>query len=315
MKKLLAATAILLAATMPQAIAQQLREISYAYATPTSYYWDVFVAQEKGFFKDEGLKVNLIMTDNVAQQAQMLVTGAVEIIGANCEVAISAIEKGAPMTIVGAETAKQGFVFMVRPEIKSFADLKGKLLGATQLQDASARMLIELMKKNGLAPGSYDLMALGGTPNRFAALNSGAVAGTLLSPPLNYKATSLGMKTMGYAWEAFDGPQVVFTVNKAWAQKNEDTLVRFLRAASRGMDFLYDKQNREASAEILVKSIGGTKDDALQNYDEWMGANKVMAEKLAITPAGIKAFLDIRDSKADPAKFLDLSYLQKALAK
>ena len=204
---------------------------------------------------------------------------------------------------------------MARPEIKTFADLKGKLLGATQLQDASARMLIELMKKNGVQRNDYDLIALGGTPNRFAALNSGAVAGTLLSPPLNYKATSLGMKTLGYAWESFDGPQVVFTVQKSWAQKNEDKLVSFLRAASRGVDFLYDRKNREKAAEILVKSIGGTKEDALANYDEWMGANKVMAEKLNITPAGIKAFLDIRDSKEDPNKFLTLTYLQKALAK
>jgi ABC-type nitrate/sulfonate/bicarbonate transport system substrate-binding protein len=256
-----------------------------------------------------------MMTDNVAQQTQMLVTGAVDIIGANCEVAIAAIEKGAPITIVGAETAKQGFVFMVRPEIKTFADLKGKLLGATQLQDASARMLIELMKKNGVDRNSYDLMALGGTPNRFAALNSGAVAGTLLSPPLNYKATALGMKIMGYAWDAFEGPQVVFTVQKAWAQKNEDKLVSFLRAASRAMDFLYDPKNRDKAADILVKSIGGSRDDALANYDEWMGKNKVMAEKLAITPAGIKAFLDLRDSKEDPNKFLNLTYLQKALAK
>ena len=176
-------------------------------------------------------------------------------------------------------------------------------------------MLMELMKKNGLQRNDYDLIALGGTPNRFAALNSGAVAGTLLSPPLNYKATSLGMKTMGYAWEAFDGPQVVFTVQKSWAEKNEAKLVSFLRANVRAMDFLYDPQNREKAAEILVKSIGGTREDALANYDEWMGKNKVMAEKLAITPAGIKAFLDIRDSKEDPNKFLNLTYLQKALAK
>jgi hypothetical protein len=40
-----------------------------------------------------------------------------------------------------------------------------------------------------------------------------------------------------------------------------------------------------------------------------------MAENLRITPQGLKAFLDLRGSKEDPAKFLDLSYLEKALAK
>jgi hypothetical protein len=91
--------------------------------------------------------------------------------------------------------------------------------------------------------------------------------------------------------------------------------VRFLRAAARGMAFLYDPANREASADILVKTIGGTKADALMNYDDWMGPNKVMAENLRITPQGLQAFLDLRGSKEDPAKFLDLSYLEKALAK
>ena len=104
-------------------------------------------------------------------------------------------------------------------------------------------------------------------------------------------------------------------MQKDWARKNEDTLVRFLRAAARGMAFLYDPKNREASADILVKTIGGTKEDALKNYDDWMGPNKVMAENLAITPQGLKAFLDLRGSKEDPAKFLDLSYLEKALEK
>ena len=315
MRKLIAFAALLMGGLAGGAQAQGLREMSYVYATPTSYYWDVFVAQEMGFMTQEGVKLNAIVSDNVAQQIQMLVTGAADVVGANCEVALVAMEKGAPLAIVGAETAKQGFVFMVRPEIKSYADLKGKLLGATQLQDASATMLKELLKKNGVEPGSYDLIALGGTPNRFAALNNGAVAGTLLSPPLDYKALSVGMRKLGYAWEAFNGPQVVFTVQKDWAKKNEDTLVRFLRAAARGMAFLYDPKNREQAADILVKSIGGTREDALKNYDDWFGANKVMAENLAITPESLQDYLNLRGSKFDPASFLDLSYLHKALAK
>jgi ABC-type nitrate/sulfonate/bicarbonate transport system substrate-binding protein len=319
MRKLIARLALLVATLQVAgfagaARAEDLREMSYVYATPTSYYWEIFVAQEMGFMTQEGVKLNAIMSDNVAQQIQMLVTGAADVAGANAEVALVAMEKGAPLSIVGAETAKQGFVFMVRPEIKTYADLKGKLLGATQLQDASATMLKELLRKNGVEPGSYDLIALGGTPNRFAALNNGAVAGTLLSPPLDYKALSVGMRKLGYAWEAFSGPQVVFTVQKDWAKKNEETLVRFLRAANRGMAFLYDPKNREKAADILVKSIGGTREDALKNYDDWFGPNKVMAENLAIQPSDLQGFLDLRGSKVDPASFLDLSYLTKALA-
>ena len=104
MKTLFAALAMLaggLAGALP-AQAQAPREVTYVYSGPTSYYWDIFIAQERGYLKEEGVKLDLIMTDNVAQQTQMLVTGAVQIIGANAEVALTAMEKGAPITIVGA---------------------------------------------------------------------------------------------------------------------------------------------------------------------------------------------------------------------
>jgi ABC-type nitrate/sulfonate/bicarbonate transport system substrate-binding protein len=316
MKILLTAlTAGLVALSPPSAKAQASRTVTYVYSGPTSYYWDTFAAKELGFFKEEGIDANLVLSDNVAQQTQMLLTGAADMIGANAEVAIAAIEKGAQITMIAGQTAKQGFVFVARPEIKDWADLKGKLLGATQLQDASATMLIQLMKKHGVQRNEFDLVALGGTPNRFAALTNGAVAATLLSPPLDYKALSMGMRKLGYAYEAFGGPQVVYTVQKDWAKKNEDTVVRFLRAAKRGMDWLYDGRNREKAADILVKSIGGTREDALLNYDDWVTNNKVLAEGLEVTPAGIKEFLDLRGSKDDPNKFLDLSYLRKAQGK
>ena len=295
--------------------AQSLKEVTYVYSGPTSYYWDSFVAKEMGFFREEGIEANLVLSDNVAQQTQMLLTGAADIIGANAEVAIAAIEKGAQITMVGAQTSKQGFVFLARPEVKTWADLKGKLLGATQLQDASASMLIALMKKNGVQRNEFDLVALGGTPNRFAALINGAVAATLLSPPLDYKALSMGMKKLGYAYEAFDGPQVVYTVQKDWAKKNEDALVRYLRAAKRGMDFLYDPKNRDKAADILVKTIGGTKEDALANYDDWIPQNKVLAEGLELTAAGVQSYLNLRDNKDNPSKYMDLSYLRKAQGK
>jgi NitT/TauT family transport system substrate-binding protein len=290
-------------------------KVTYVYAGPTSYYWDTFAAQQLGFFKDEGVDVSLVRSDNVAQQTQMLLTGAADIIGANAEVAMAAIEKGAAITMVAAQTGKQGFVFVARPEIKDYADLRGKLLGATQLKDASATMLVQLMKKHGLDRKDFDLVALGGTPNRFAALTSGAVAATLLSPPLDYKAEAMGMRKLGYAYEAFAGPQVVYTVAKDWAQKNDATLVHFLRAAHRAMDWLYDPSHRDQAADILVKAIGGTRADALLNYDDWIAQNHVLAEGLSLTADGIKAFLDLRGSSDDPQRYLDLAYLRKAESK
>ncbi|MDB5569857.1 MAG: ABC-type nitrate/sulfonate/bicarbonate transport system periplasmic component-like protein [Hyphomicrobiales bacterium] len=313
MRKFIAALAgaVALAGLSPAAKAQSKPEINYVYATPSAYYWDVFAAAQLGHYEAEGLKVNLIKADNVSQQMQMLVTNSVQIAGANAELVVTAVDKGARLTMIAGETAKQGFTFVVRPEIKTWADLKGKTLGVTQLQEASATMLELLLKKNGVDRKDYQTIALGGTPNRYAALTRGAVAGTLLSAPADFKAVEQGMRKMGQAYEAFPGPQVVFTVQKDWAAKNADAVVSFLRATNKAMGMLYDKANRDKAADILVKAIGGTKDEALQSYDLFFG-EEIMARNLDLTREGVKAHLDLRGSSEDPDKYYDLTYLKRA---
>lgn len=315
MRKLAASLIFLLGcwAGMAPSQAQELKTVIWTYATPSAYYWDIFAAMELGFMAEEGVKVNAIRAESVAQQMQMLVTNAVNVVSANCELVITAVDRGAGLAIVGGETARQGYTLMARPEIRGYGDLRGKVVGVTQMQEASATMLQLLLKKNGLNPGDYQTVALGGTPNRYAALTKGAISATLLSPPADFKAEAQGMRKLGAAFEAFDGPQVVFTVQRAWAKANADTLVGFLRAAAKGMRWLYDPKNREAAADVLVKAIGGDREDALKTYDGYLGSDQIMARDLEITPAGIQAYLDLKGSKESPEKYLDLTYLKAAL--
>jgi NitT/TauT family transport system substrate-binding protein len=314
-RKVLAALAVALAIASCPVQAQPPKEVNWGYPVQSAYFWDVFAAIDFGYMAEQGLKVNPIITQNVTQQMQMLVTNAVDIVSANTELVISAIDKGADLAIIAGETARQGYALIARPEINSYSDLKGKVLGITQLREASGTALELLLKKNGVNPGEYSVIPLGGTPNRFAALTRGAVAATMLSPPADFKALSQGMKRLGFGYEGLEAPQILFTIQRDWGKKNEDTLVRFLKATLKASRWLYDPKNKEAAANVLVKAIGGSHEDALMSYDYFFGQGRVAAHELEVTPAGIKAFLDLRNSEDKPEKYLDLSYLNKTLGK
>ena len=71
-------------------------------------------------------------------------------------------------------------------------------------------MIRLLLEKHGVKRSEYEFIALGGSPNRYAALTRGAVSATMLSPPFDFKAEADGMRRLGNAFEAFEGVGVVF---------------------------------------------------------------------------------------------------------
>lgn len=309
----LAHTIFALVLSMTPAAAQGAREVIWAHPAG-AYYWGIFSAMDQGFIKEEGIKLEESATDNPAQAMQMLVTGAVNVISMSPEVAITAIEKGAEITIVATENRKVGWSLIVRPEIKVYGDLKGKLLGVTQLQEASGTMLKILLEKNGVKESDYDVVPLGGTPNRFAALSGGAVSATLLSPPMDIRALGAGMRKLGDTFEAFSGAGVFLVANKRWAAANGDTLERFLRAATRGGAWLFEPANKDKAADVLVKTMKITREDADKNYELLVGSG-IIARTLNIGEGEIEPWLKLRGSNDKPSRYFDAAPLQRALAR
>jgi NitT/TauT family transport system substrate-binding protein len=296
--------------------AQEKKEIVWGAPNVTSsYYWDVLGAIELGFMAEEGLSVKVVNNDNPVQNLQYLATGAINLTSITVELALSAIEKGADFKFLASENDRLAFVLMARPEIKNYADLRGKTLGVTQLQESTASLIRLLLEKHGVKRNEYEFVALGGTPNRFAALVRGAVAATMLSPPFDFKAESQGMNRLGTAVEAFEGAGVVFAAQTSWAEANRDSVVRFLRAAAKAQRYFYDPKNKAKAVEILVKYTRLPSDDISKNYDTFYGHDKIMSAELELTDKLLQPWLDLRGSSEKPARFIDLSYWKSALGR
>ena len=296
--------------------AQQKKELVWcAPVMGSSYYWDVLSAVDLGYMDQEGLSLKLVNNDTPVQGLQFIATGACNIGSITTELAVSAIDKGANFKFIGAEDDRIAFVMLSRPEIGGFEDLRGKTIGVTQLQESTATMIRLLLEKHGVHREEYNFIALGGTPNRYAALVRGAVSATMLSPPFDFKAEGDGMKRMGNAFDAFEGVGVVFVVDDNWAKANAAAVTGFLRGAAKASKFLYDPANKQKAVDILVKYTKSPPEDIAKSYDSFYGKDHIMSRDLNLSEAALQPWMDLRSSAEKPVRYIDLSYLKNAASK
>jgi ABC-type nitrate/sulfonate/bicarbonate transport system substrate-binding protein len=302
--------------------AQDLKKIKHGYVAEPGYYWDVFQAQANGFFKGEGLDVDSTRFDITSQAVTALVTGAINIASPTPDVAILATIKGqGDVVIVSNEIRLPTWDLLVQPDIKSYAELKGKVIGVSQLQSASTLNLRQLLRKHGLKDDDYNILQVGGSGKRYAALQSKQIAASLITEPVNFEAMDAGFKKLGGVYEVSIVPSTVLVVSRAWAQANEKVLVGFLRAMYRGQDWINNPKNKKGAVDLMVELSKAQRSSVERTYDKYVSDLKVYnrgdinADVIRKTLEDMAEIDAISKPVPDANKFLDLSYRQKALGK
>jgi NitT/TauT family transport system substrate-binding protein len=168
------------------------------------------------------------------------------------------------VVIIGATGTVSPFRLMARPEIKQPSDLKGKKAGITTFGSTSDQVVRIALKKFNLEPNKdVALLSLGAQPEAFAALQSGAVDVAALSFPLYAKAAQLGMRELvnfgSLGVEDINGTVIT---TRSHIAKNRDTVMRFMRAFTRGM-YRY-RTDKEFSKRVLAKYGKITDDEILE---------------------------------------------------
>jgi ABC-type nitrate/sulfonate/bicarbonate transport system substrate-binding protein len=325
-KTILLALFVLVAAALSaargSALAQELKKIKHGYVAEPGYYWDVFQAQANGFFKTEGLDVDSTRFDVTTQAVTALVTGAVNIASVTPDVAMLATIKGqGDVIIVSNEVRLPTWDLLALPEIKTYVDLKGKVLGVSQLQSASTLNLRQLLRKNGLKDNEYNILQVGGSSKRYAALQSKQIAATLLTEPVNFEAIDAGYRKLGGVYEASVVPSVVYAVTRAWATANEKVLVSLLRAVYRAQDWINNSKNKKEAVDLMVELSKAQRTSVEKTYDKFVSDLKVYnrgdinADIIKKTLEDMVEIEAISKPIPDPNKMLDLSFRQKALSK
>ena len=236
----------------------------------------LFVANDRGYYRQEGLEVDLIlMRGAVANQA--LIAGNVEFTTVPTA-GLQAALQGAPLKVVFSTFQKPMFWLYARPEIRGIKDLSGKKVAVSSIGAAGDAALRELLKKYGMEEGrEVAILAIGVTATRLGALSSGVVDAAMLTFPHNISAQELGLREI-VSFIAQDIIQLQGAIVTRDGLLQSDPLLaeKFIRATIKG--FLYFGSNRNGAISVLARNTKTSEQLAARMYD---------LVRPAITPEGI----------------------------
>jgi len=248
-------------------------------------------ARVHGYFAAEGLDVEITATPNSTDQMRGVSQGKFEIASTAFDNVLAwSGREGAEIVAVAQISDRTVLPVFVRPEIKTWNDLKGKKLAADAVDTAFALVLRRVLLANGLdmTKGDYELVALGATGARLESMIKGETYAAILNPPFDAKALAAGMRRIGDSKEVLpDYPNTILAVNREWGQKNRDTLVSYLRAWLKGMSWVKEPANREAAIKMVGAELKLNPKQAAGSVDE-------LSRSGNLNLPGLQIVLDLR---------------------
>jgi NitT/TauT family transport system substrate-binding protein len=301
----------------------QLKTVSFGLVGKNATEWPLYVGDAEGLFRDQGIKIDQIVTSASASTAQQLAAKAIDMGTSGIIDFIRAINSGAAITIANSSVSQPLYTMLAQPTIKTWADLKGKTVSIGGPKDITLIYLDAMAKANGLTTTDFQLTYAGSTNDRYTALKSGAVAGTFLFPPFDFVALGEGYTNLGSVQTVLpDLPFTAHATNVAWAQQNKDAIVGFEKGFLSAVKWLYTPANKDAAIKDLIQATNATPDAAAKTYDLFFTQSKnVYHMDGGFTEAGFNTLLkslvtlgDLKEPVPPMSKFFDDSYVKAAAA-
>jgi ABC-type nitrate/sulfonate/bicarbonate transport system substrate-binding protein len=282
----------------------------------------LFIAQQKGFFVREELKLELVpIAGGTDKMVAALDQGVVDVAQTATPYLIRAALSGSDATAIAGETANPVYSLIVKPQIRSFAELRGKTLGLSLPVDTISISMRKLLALKGLNEADYLVKEVVGTPVRFDCLKRGECDAVPLGQPEDFLAIGEGYRRLGVSTEAVAAFQFqVVAARRAWAQANKEAVTRFVRALAAAFQFIRDPANRAEVATAIVELTGSSDQIARQTLALYFEPDRGVVPKRAEIDlkglAQVIAFMSeggaVKPPLPQPERFVDLQYLRAA---
>ena len=284
----------------------------------------LWVAEEKGLFKKHGIDVEVIVIGGgAARVVSSLLSGEIQFSVGGGDAVIRADLRGADGVLV-ASPMKTGLQrLMVRPEIKTPGDLKGKTIAVTRFGSASHWILQLFLRKWGMRTDDIKMLQLGSSPAMFASLEKGAVDGGAFTIPTFFLAEERGYRILAdpvdmdiyYLQNSVDS-------TRSYIKRNRDASLRVIRALCEGL--AYFRKHKQESIAVMQKKLRiQTAQERDLKYLELsynLLANRFYNQVPYATPKAVETTLEFIASEepkakgADPKQFLDESLVREVEA-
>jgi NitT/TauT family transport system substrate-binding protein len=295
LRRLLVFCAILVGAGLASAQAP-LQKISVSMSSTGMPSIQLYIAREKGFFREEGFEPQLIrMSANAAIAAG--VAGELDALG-SVGSAVRAIIRGAPLRVLSVDLRRPIFWLVSRGEFRTAKDLKGRHLGIATINGSQHSAARKMLAIHGVdSDKDLTFVQVGDESAQLQAMVSNSIQVAALTPPYVFLGRDkFKMNVLESSIDKFASIQQGIGVQVKTFQDNPDWLRRLLRVKAKAARFFHE--NEKETAEILARTW---KTD-VATAAEWYRRCKP-----AFTPTGIPTDDEIKEFLAEEAQFLKLA--------
>jgi len=215
----------------------------------------VWVAEEKGLFRKNGLEVEVIVTGQGGTAGiSALLANDIQMVNSAGDVLVAAALRGGD-TIMVASVVNKGLQRLVsKPEIKTPADLKGKRVGVTRIGAVSHSVLLMMLQRWKMNVNDVQVLQLGSSPNMLASLDKGGVDAAVLTIPSMFVAEDRGYPVLlDMADTDIYYLHTMVATTRQYIKANRDKVLRFLRGYVEGIAFV--KHNKKESLDVVRKKL------------------------------------------------------------
>ena len=241
----------------------------------------VYVTEAKGFFKDEGLDVLLVLFNAGATNLQALIGGDVQIMGSAFVETVGGRAAGIDVKNFWGVCNLMPFQLYSQPDFKSMKQAKGKRFAISRFGSLTDFLTRATLRHFGVDEKEVTILQIGSTPARFAALSAKGVDASVVWFPVTEIAKSQGFNKLLDLKDIFpEWPYETFAARESYLSKEKDQVVKFLRAYQKGVR--YSRENKSDVVNIMKKYVKMDPAYAPAGYDEYRDSfpvNGQIAEK------------------------------------
>jgi NitT/TauT family transport system substrate-binding protein len=293
----------------PRALA--LEEIIASYAGPTVTFLPAEIARQRGFMHEQNLDIKFLLTRSEVDRAA-LASGNVDYTLRAGSSFVSAA-RGLPVKIVFLGTMRPFWGLVVRPEIKSVAELKGKSLGVPGLlgsQQISAKFIL---KHYGLDPDKDVIYRVVDTGTRIAGILSGSIDSSMMDYGEAFRAKKAGLKFLINAADLHALLAGGLAVNTKKLKEQPDQVRRMLKAMTQALRYM--QENPEGTQQVMMSWLKLDREMAADIYQ--MAKNNYtkngMVEESMLNSLVTTMLAEAGIKNVAPTQLVDFSLLQQVL--
>jgi ABC-type nitrate/sulfonate/bicarbonate transport system substrate-binding protein len=282
----------------PTAAFGQRQNLTIAYASIGTSAVPIWIAQDKGFFKKNGIIPNLVYIGGGRVIIQALASGNVSMAQIAGPALVNAELSGFDLRMIAGIVNISSYTLFVRPEIRTIKDLKGKKLGLGTFGGSHDFILQYMLRHHGFQPQKDVFivqMGIGADMDRFAAMQAGSVDGTLLNPPQTLLAAKAGYRPL-ITPDNLPIPyqQQGIATTSDFLEKNRNTAKGVVKGLAEAIHFY--KTNKEESLSVISRRLRTSDRAALEEtYQQF--AQKLHPRKPYPTIEGMASILESLKSR------------------